>query len=55
MDDKEYTFQSVNNLYNSYKQWALSNPQKLTETEAVVKWGSYILAGRLMGVIFYFS
>ncbi|XP_063853188.1 peroxisomal membrane protein PEX16-like [Scylla paramamosain] len=30
-----------------YKQWITANPQGAAEVEAVIKWGSYILAGRL--------
>lgn len=30
-----------------YKQWVTANPQGAAEVEAVIKWGSYILAGRL--------
>ncbi|XP_045112652.1 peroxisomal membrane protein PEX16-like [Portunus trituberculatus] len=30
-----------------YKEWVIANPQGAAEVEAVIKWGSYILAGRL--------
>lgn len=33
--------------FQRYKEWVVNNPQGASEMEAVVKWGSYILAGRL--------
>ncbi|XP_071528169.1 peroxisomal membrane protein PEX16 [Panulirus ornatus] len=35
------------NFFFRYKKWITNNPQGASEMEAVVKWGSYILAGRL--------
>ncbi|KAK4293033.1 hypothetical protein Pmani_034236 [Petrolisthes manimaculis] len=33
--------------FKQYKTWIMNNPQGASEMEAFVKWGSYILAGRL--------
>ncbi|XP_053653801.2 peroxisomal membrane protein PEX16 [Cherax quadricarinatus] len=34
-------------VFTRYRKWVTSNPVAAAEMEAVVKWGSYILAGRL--------
>ncbi|XP_018021644.1 peroxisomal membrane protein PEX16 [Hyalella azteca] len=33
-------------LFEQYKKWIVSHPQNLSDMEAVVRWGSYLLAGR---------
>uniref|UniRef100_A0A2P2I4C3 Peroxisomal membrane protein PEX16 n=1 Tax=Hirondellea gigas TaxID=1518452 RepID=A0A2P2I4C3_9CRUS len=38
----------VDKLLKQYKKWVLTNPQSLSEIEALVKWGSYFLAGRFV-------
>lgn len=41
------SLKKLEDLFLRYKTWVVSNPQGVSEMEAVVKWGSYILAGRL--------
>ncbi|XP_068245999.1 peroxisomal membrane protein PEX16 [Palaemon carinicauda] len=41
------SFKKMEDLFFRYKTWVVSNPQGAAEMEAVVKWGSYIIAGRL--------
>ncbi|CAL4174990.1 unnamed protein product [Meganyctiphanes norvegica] len=33
--------------FDAYKKWVVKNPQGATDMEALIKWGSYFLAGRL--------
>ncbi|KAL1509179.1 hypothetical protein ABEB36_003955 [Hypothenemus hampei] len=38
---------SIPELYNSYKQWVIKNPQITSDYETTAKWISYFIAGRI--------
>nr|CAD7439306.1 unnamed protein product [Timema bartmani] len=38
---------SLPELYLSYKKWVSANPQTVSEVESMIKWVSYLIAGRI--------
>ena len=41
----DFIGEKVNNAITSYKRWVTSNPQLVGDSESILKWCSYLVAG----------